>query len=260
MQFHQSDPRILDQRCLKNDHRRLAEILQSGMSVLDVGCGTGAITADIACAVGERGFVLGINRDLSLLDIARSRCNGIANLSFAEADALTFHPEIAFDVVTASRALQWIAEPGKAVQDLKRAVRPGGLLVILDYSHSRHSWQPAPPEQFQRFFQAFLRWRESHGWDNDMAFHLAALFEEAALIEVLASEQDETFERGQPEFAHALGTWSKVIESIGPALIKEGVLATGDVEAAAAAYDAWCDSSAQRQHLVLRTVEGRVSS
>src|SRR5207302_578018 len=52
-QQHQSDPRILDRRTLHKDHRRLAGVLARGMSVLDVGCGTGAITKGIIVPDGS---------------------------------------------------------------------------------------------------------------------------------------------------------------------------------------------------------------
>ena len=62
-QSHRSDPRILNRRTLQRDHPYLARVLRTGMEILDVGCGTGAITADIAKAVGPDGMALGIDRD-----------------------------------------------------------------------------------------------------------------------------------------------------------------------------------------------------
>ena len=59
-QSHRSDPRILNRRTLRRDHRHLRKLLRPGMDILDVGCGTGAITADIAKAVDPDGMVLGI--------------------------------------------------------------------------------------------------------------------------------------------------------------------------------------------------------
>ena len=85
-QGHQSDPRVLGRRTLQQDHRRLAELLRPGMSVLDAGCGTGAVTAGIAAAIGPSGQVLGIDRDGSLLEIARAEHGGWPNLRFEIAD------------------------------------------------------------------------------------------------------------------------------------------------------------------------------
>ena len=78
------------------------------MSVLDVGCGTGAITVGIAGQVGPARRVLGIDRDESLLSIARREHGGVPNLEFQRADVLDLMIEPGFDIVTAARALQWI--------------------------------------------------------------------------------------------------------------------------------------------------------
>ena len=73
-QQHQSSKNVLDRRTLAGDHRRLAELLRPGQSVLDVGCGTGSITAGIAEAVQPGGEVLGLDRDADLL--ARAAAHG----------------------------------------------------------------------------------------------------------------------------------------------------------------------------------------
>ena len=52
--------KIFDNRSLTNDYKNLISILKPGMKVLDVGCGTGAISKDIAKIVGENGKVIGI--------------------------------------------------------------------------------------------------------------------------------------------------------------------------------------------------------
>src|SRR5262249_26414273 len=97
-QAHTSDTRILDRRTLERDHRRLGAILRRGMAVLDVGAGTGAITAGIARAVGPGGSVLGIDRDESMVRAARERHAGIANLAFEQCDVLELRAEARFDV------------------------------------------------------------------------------------------------------------------------------------------------------------------
>ena len=87
VQQDQPDPRILDRRTLHEDHRCLAGVLARGMLVLDVWCGTGAITKGIAGVVGPTGRVLGIDRDQGLIARARTHCRLLPNLGFEEADA-----------------------------------------------------------------------------------------------------------------------------------------------------------------------------
>src|ERR1035441_1848618 len=169
-QSHQSDPRILKRRTLNRDHRRLAKALRAGMTVLDVGCGTGAITADIARIVGRGGMVVGLDRDDANLAIARQEHHGIDNLRFQNGDILTLDFESdfksGFDIVTAARTLQWISEPDRAVGQMKRAAKAGGCVVILDYNLEDTGWEPDPPADFKRFYRAFLDWRTANDWDR----------------------------------------------------------------------------------------------
>src|SRR5581483_10387464 len=167
-QSHRSDPRMLGRRTLQRGDQGLAGLLHPGLSVLDIGCGTGAITAGIAEAVGPSGRVIGIDRDAQLLEIARNEHRTLANLEFelGDAQALRFHAE--FDIVTAARTLQWIAQPAQAIANLKRAAKPSGLVTVLDYNHTRNDWDPDPPREFRQFYAAFLAWRQANGWDNAM--------------------------------------------------------------------------------------------
>src|SRR4051812_30810571 len=129
-QSHRSDPRILNRRTLQRDHPYLARVLRTGMDVLDVGCGTGAITADIAKAVGPDGIALGIDRDDANLATAIQQYSGIGNLRFESADILTVGDRFdkRFDIVTAARVIQWISEPQRAIGHMTHAAKPGGRL------------------------------------------------------------------------------------------------------------------------------------
>ena len=138
-QSHRSDPRILGRRTLERDHRCLAELLRPGLSVLDVGCGTGAITAGIAKAVGPHGQVVGIDRDSVLLERARREHASAANLRFERGDATALTCSTQFDVVSSARTLQWISDPALAVRNMKGALRHAGKLVVLDYNQDRKS-------------------------------------------------------------------------------------------------------------------------
>lgn len=252
MQTHQSDPRILGRRTLAQDHRHLAALLQPGLAVLDLGCGTGAITAGIAEAVGPAGRVLGVDRDAGLLEQAR-RQN--PQLHFAQADATRLPYSAQFDIVTAARTLQWISDPALAIANMKAAARPGGLIVVLDYNHTANTWQPTPPPEFQCFYEAFLSWRESNGWDNRMAEHLPALFAQAGLTEIESLPQNEISRRGDPQ----LQLWCEVMEKLGTRIVEAGFLKAPRLEAARVTYEAWVRHDLETQTLNLATVTGRVA-
>jgi ubiquinone/menaquinone biosynthesis C-methylase UbiE len=258
-QSHRSDPRILERRTLQRDHRVLAVRLRPGHAVLDVGCGTGAITSGIAKAVRPQGYVVGVDRDPGLLEIARREHSGLPNLTFELGDATSLGFRSQFDVVTAARTLQWIAEPGVALLNMRRAAKPAGLIVVLDYNHARNKWEPEPPEEFIHFYRAFLAWRQSNQWDNEIADHLPELFRSAGLAGIESHIQDEVVARGDQEFPERSALWSEVIENVGEQIAKTGFCTESQLREARERYDSWAKTDLVRQTLTMRAVTGRVA-
>lgn len=261
-QSHRSDPRILNRRTLRRDHRYLGGVLRSGMNVLDVGCGTGAITADIAKAVGPHGIAWGIDRDEANVVGAAQQYGDLENLRFEAADILTLDESFdnRFDIVTAARTLQWIDDPQRAARNMKRAATPGGRLIVLDYNLDETQWEPDPPPVFQRFYRAFLDWRQANGWDNQMASHLAAIFLSEGLVEVESHPTDEVVQRGDPDFfdPYASGIWLYVIQTVGPNLVQAGFFDEDFRLRAEREYSAYTSDVLQLQVHSMLTVEGRV--
>jgi SAM-dependent methyltransferase len=257
-QSHRSDPRILTRRTLQRDHRRLAAVLRPGMSVLDVGCGTGAITVDMARMVGPEGHVLGLDRDEHLLALAREEHHGISNLRFAQGDVLSLALEECFDVVNATRVLQWISRPDAAIARMRSKAVSGGRIVVLDYNHEGNSWEPDPPIEFTRFYKAFLEWRRANGWNNRMADCLPELFQLEGIQNVLVHVDDEIARRGDPNFLAVSAIWTHVVETIGPKLVVEGFLVDRERVEAEVAYRRWAHGTLQTQLLQMRTVEGTI--
>jgi ubiquinone/menaquinone biosynthesis C-methylase UbiE len=265
-QIHRSDPRILNRRTLQRDHSYLPRVLRTGMAVLDVGCGTGAITADIAKAVGPGGMALGIDRDDANLAIAIQEYRGIGNLRFESADILTL--DVAnrfgsgFDIVTAARTIQWISEPERAIVQMRKAAKPEGHVIVLDYNLEETSWEPEPPVDFRRFYKAFLDWRAANNWDNRTASHLTEFFQSAGLVDIASHPTDEIVRRGDPEFfdAYASKIWLYVIETVGPNLVQAGFLEEGVRRRAEEDYSSYVQGALRLQKHSMSTVEGRVPS
>jgi len=259
-QQHRSDSRVLDRRTLWADHRCLPALLSPGMAVLDVGCGTGAITRGIAEAVGSSGVVVGVDRDRGLIERAQVHGVSLSNLHFEEADATRLDFDGRFDVVTAARALQWIADVGAALRCMTRAAKAGGLVVVLDYNHALNTWEPAPPPEFSAFYSLFLAWRKANGWDNEIANHCPALFDEAGLGEIRTDVQDETTVKGDGNFDEKTALWIQVIDNLGPTLVGGQVCEAALLEAARRSYEAWRTTALMRQTLSMRTTVGRVAA
>jgi replicative DNA helicase len=73
---------------------------------------------------------------------------------------------------------------------MKQAAKPAGVLVVLDYNHTQNQWQPDPPRAFKLFYDAFLAWRHTNHWDNEIADHLPELFRSAGLVDVESRVQE----------------------------------------------------------------------
>jgi len=103
----------------------LLELLapQAGEQILDLGCGTGQLTAKIA----ESGaFVQGIDSSLAMISTAKSN---YPHISFATADARDFQVEVPLDAVFSNAVLHWIKEPEAAINCVAKALKPGGRFV-----------------------------------------------------------------------------------------------------------------------------------
>ena len=103
-----------------------------GSRILEVGCGTGAVTRALAAWPGTAAAV-GIDPSPVLIERARDLAAGLANISFQIGDALALPYEAAsFDVVVFHTALCHIAEPQDAVGQAFRVLRPGGTVAVFD--------------------------------------------------------------------------------------------------------------------------------
>lgn len=248
--------RIINRRTLESGFPRLAELLSPGMRVLDVGCGTGAITHGIALRVQPAGRVVGVDVNERLIDEARKAHGDVPGLEFRREDAYDLPFDHEFDLVTAARLLQWLAEPERALASMKRALVSGGRIAVLDYNHEKIEWRPAPPESARRFYQAFLKWREDAGMDNQIADRLAGMVQSAGFHNVRVREQHESARRGDPDFGEKAGIWADVAASRGRQLVADGYLTEEERQAAEQALRTWAEETGEFQRLYLLSVEG----
>ncbi len=104
-----------------------------GDRVVDVGCGCGATTLDLARAVAADGAVFGVDVSEPMLEVARRRAReaGLRQARFALADASThgFDPESS-DLVVSRFGVMFFDDPAAAFANLRRALKPGGRLVF----------------------------------------------------------------------------------------------------------------------------------
>jgi demethylmenaquinone methyltransferase/2-methoxy-6-polyprenyl-1,4-benzoquinol methylase len=105
--------------------------LAPGASALDVACGTGRLTEELARAAGAQGRVVGVDFSPRMLQEARRRR---PKLEWVEGDALSLpFPRASFDAATIAFGLRNLARPERGLAEMARVVRPGGRLVVLEF-------------------------------------------------------------------------------------------------------------------------------
>ncbi len=248
---------VLDRRNVHNANRNLLDIVKPGDSVLDVGCGSGSITAGIRELAGADGQVTGIDNSQELINRARENFGQMGNVHFEVADINTYQPPTQFNVITTARVLQWVNNPAQLITRMAQLLKKDGHLTILDYNHEKIQWSPAIPESMQQFYQAFLQWRAHAGMDNRIADHLADVLIQRGLTIVRTEDLSERAVKGEPAFREDLDIWAKVAETRGQQLVQDGYI-TEDLRLRAIAdYRGWMDTEAASMTLYLLALTAR---
>ena len=183
-----SDPelrRLAKQATLINPITRrflLEAGLAPGMRVLDVGTGVGDVALLAAEIVGPDGEVVGVDRSVAALTVARSRAERQAarHVSFREGDAALLAFDREFDAVIGRYVLLFQQSPGDVLRKLTRHVRPEGLIVFheADWEGTRSS---PPVPSYDRCARWIYDTVRLYGHEPHMGVRLHAAFEAAGL-------------------------------------------------------------------------------
>ena len=126
-----------------------------GESILDLGCGYGTTTLELAARTGEIGHVLGVDISAPMLDLARLRAKdaGVRNARFELADVQTHQFSCASRDVAFSRfGVMFFADPAAAFANVRRALKPGGRLAFVCWqSLGVNPWMALPLAAIAQF-------------------------------------------------------------------------------------------------------------
>jgi ubiquinone/menaquinone biosynthesis C-methylase UbiE len=198
--------------------------LEPGMSVVDVGCGPGTITVGLATAVAP-GSVLGVDRNGEQLAGARARAAqlGLTNVRFAEGSCYQLPlDDNSVDLAFSHALLEHLSEPVRALAEMRRALRSGGLAAVCSPDWGGFILSP-PTAAVEHAVRAYTALMEHNGGDplagRRLCTHLAtagfdevrtfARYEQYADPAVIAGYlAGQLLAAGQPEAADALTGWA----------------------------------------------------
>ncbi|MEU0127913.1 MULTISPECIES: class I SAM-dependent methyltransferase [unclassified Streptomyces] len=182
---HESVLRSHRWRTAANSAAYLIGELRPGMTVLDVGCGPGTITADIAALVAP-GRVTAVDTSREVLRSAARVTveRGLDNVEFAVADvhALDF-PDASFDVVHAHQVLQHVGDPVQALREMRRVCRPGGVVAARDSDYAAMAWYPEVPGM-REWQELYGRVARANGGEPDAGRRLLSWARQAGFTDI----------------------------------------------------------------------------
>ena len=123
----------------------------AGETVLEVGCGGGLNSIEIASRVGETGSVLSVDISPEILAVAAARGGHVTNLVFTEGDAasMSLEPGL-FSLIFSRFGVMFFSDPVNAFVNLRRALRPDGRMVFLCWrSMEENTWMMEPARAVQ---------------------------------------------------------------------------------------------------------------
>lgn len=136
--------------------RYFADIASTGGTVVEVGCGTGAVARALARARPERSIV-GVDPSEYFLEKARAHSVGLANLAFTSGDALTLpFPDKSVGTVLFHTTLCHLPEPHRALAEAHRVLQDGGTLIAFDADYSTTTVATAPNDPLQACARATM--------------------------------------------------------------------------------------------------------
>ena len=218
--------------------------LQAAADVLDIGSGFGALAIDLACLPFDL-HVRGIDYDEEKIVVARELAAGIRNKGgyrlegipqFDRGDVYAMpYAGDSFDVVIARFVLQHLTDATSAIEEMKRVLRPGGYIILIDIDENMTVTHPES-SAFVDLHSAFNRLQQVRGGDRTVGRKLSTFLQRADFAQVTASaqvlSQHSFIQPGDPALLFAVRRFLSVRDD----LVSEGIMSEQDFDLCLDAY------------------------
>ncbi|WP_371784590.1 class I SAM-dependent methyltransferase [Streptosporangium subroseum] len=238
---HESVLRSHRWRTAENSAAYLLPHLRPGTSLLDVGCGPGTITVDLAERIAP-GMVTAVEVTAEALALARAEAErrGRSTIEFFVADvhALEF-PDDTFDVVHAHQVLQHVGDPVQALREMRRVCKPGGIVAVRDSDYAAFTWFPEQPE-LDEWLTLYHRIARANGGEPDAGRRLLAWAHAAGFTDVSATSSTWCFATPEDR-AWWGGVWAERIlkSDMNRQILASGAATEADLRRISDGWRAW---------------------
>jgi ubiquinone/menaquinone biosynthesis C-methylase UbiE len=241
---HESVLRSHRWRTASNSASYLLNRLHPGLTLLDVGCGPGTITCDLARLVAP-GAVVGLDAAESVVAEARHEAerSGPPTVSFVVGDLLDLDfDDASFDVVHAHQVLQHVGDPVAALTEMWRVCRPGGVVAVRDSDYPGFRFFPEEAD-LDRALAAYGRLTRANGANWDAGRRLLHWANQVGFASVEPSASTWCFATPEDR-AWWGGLWADRFtqSSLAEQLLDHGFAEPADLDSFAGAWRRWAAS------------------
>jgi SAM-dependent methyltransferase len=219
--------RLIDQATTLTDLLHHDTRYPQGTTVLEAGCGVGAQTVILA-GNSPRAALTSIDISAGSLAEARRRVReaGCANVSFQRADIFSLPFGAAcFDHVFVCFVLEHLPDPAGALEALRRVLRPGGSITVIEGDHGSAYFHP-DSGRARRAIQCLVDLQEQAGGDSLIGRRLYPLLAQAGYRDVRVSPRMVYADASRPALADGFTrkTFTAMVEGVGEQAVGQGLM------------------------------------
>lgn len=179
LEFDAETTRILDESYQSDEVRRRRQasldVLQPnpGETIIDIGCGNGYLTAELARAVGKNGRIIGVDPSDDMRSAGEIRCKDHDCADFMEGTAAALPlPDAVADKAVSVQVFEYIEDIEGAISEAMRCLKPDGRLVVSDLHFGSFIWRSEDPARMARLRASW----EQHFISSDLPERLPGIF------------------------------------------------------------------------------------
>ena len=200
--------------------------LNNGIECLDIGCGNGAVSLELARRVGPDGHVTGGDIDEIKLTMARTEAHlqGIDNVTFLPMNVRDLHDSSTYDVIYARFLLTHLASPSQTLAILYRHLRPGGSIILEDIDFKGNITYPDCPA-FDRYQALYCACVKHRGGDPFIGMKLPSLLRQNHFTNVRMAAVQTLGMEGDIKLISAI-----TMENIADTLLHDGLASALEID------------------------------
>lgn len=247
---HQSVLNVHSWRTAENSAGFLLPHLTPGLRLLDVGCGPGTITLDLAERVGAltgtgpADQVVGIDTSPDVITAAQAnqaeRGADPERVRFQVGSIYAIDaPDASFDIVYAHQVLQHLSDPVAALREMRRVCRPDGWVAVRDSDYAGFTWAPLDP-RLDRWMSLYHELARGNGAEPDAGRYLLGWAQQAGFSHIVPSASVWCFAT-PADRAWWGGNWAERVtqSSYATQALERGLATPAELEDLAAGFRQW---------------------